>query len=52
MGSSLECDRSWVQVLVKTKTMKLVFGASLLLKHAALRRNGKDGLTQNQDSLS
>ena len=37
--------------LVKPKTIKLVFDASLLsMQHSGVRE--KDGLTQNQDNLA
>ena len=37
---------------VKSKTMKLIFVVSLLLKHAALKRKSKDWLSQSQDNVS
>jgi hypothetical protein len=37
---------------VKSKTMKLVFVVSPLLKHAALKRKSKDRLAQSQANVS
>ena len=37
---------------VKSKTMKLVFVVSPLLKHAALKRESKDWLAPSQDNVS
>ena len=48
---SLECVRSmgYSPILVKPKTIQLVFVASLLLKHAALRSKNKDWPARNRN---